>query len=250
MNNALVRLMGWKATVLHGDPLCWDRYQWLKKRLLPGPLTTLDAGCGNGCFSFYAASVGNKVLGLSFDKEQNEAAAERAELLGLENAEFRVLDLRDLHTVRDTLGEYDQIILMETIEHVLADAKLVKDLVFHLKPGGRLYLTTPYLNHKALRMEKLSETEDGGHVRWGYTHDQVRKIMEEAGLDVIAEDYTGGVVSQQLTSMMRTPKEKLAWAASFPLRLFQVTVDGPLTQATKYPPFGIGLVGVKRKTDG
>jgi len=35
--------------------------------------------------------------------------------------------------------------------------------------------------------------------------------------------------------------------ASFPLRLFQVTVDGPLTQATRYPPFGIGLVGVKRK---
>lgn len=246
MSNALVKMLGWKATVLHGDPLCWDRYQWLKKHLLPGPLTTLDAGCGNGCFSFYAATIGNQVLGLSFDEAQNNAAAERGEILGLDNAKFRVLDLRDLHKVKGTLGQFDQIILMETIEHVINDSKLVSDLVHHLKTGGRLYLTTPYLNHKALRMETLSEVEDGGHVRWGYTHEQVREIMESCGLEVVAEDFMGGVVSQQLTNLMRTPREKMAWAASFPLRFLQMTLDEPITQATKYPPFGVGLVGVKR----
>ncbi|MDX1933050.1 MAG: class I SAM-dependent methyltransferase [Capsulimonadales bacterium] len=251
MNNALLRVLGWKATVLHGDPLCYDRYLWLKKHLQPGPLSTLDAGCGNGCFSFYAASVGNRVLGLSFDAEQNGAASERAKLLGLTNAEFRVLDLRDLHTVRDSLGEFDQIILMETIEHVINDRKLVADLCHHLKPGGRLYLTTPYKEHKALRQEYLSETEDGGHVRWGYTLGEVRNIMESCGLEVVAEGYTSGMISQKLTNLMRVSdyrNEKKAWAASFPLRLFQITLDAPLTRAMSYPPFGVGLVGVKKSS--
>lgn len=246
MNNALLKVLGWKATVLHGDPLCYDRYHWIQKHLQPGPLKTLDAGCGNGCFSFYAATQGNDVLGLSFDEPQNKAAAERGRLLGLKNARFEVLDLRDLHKVRDTLGQFDQILLLETIEHVRNDRKLVKDLTHHLKPGGRLFLSTPYKEHKGLRLEKLSEVEDGGHVRWGYTHEELRSILDEAGLDVVAEDYTSGIVSQKLTNMMRVPNEKAAWAASFPLRIFQVLLDKPLTKATKFPPFGVGVVGVKR----
>jgi hypothetical protein len=33
MQDTLVQLFGWKATVFHGDPGVWSRYQWLKKHL-------------------------------------------------------------------------------------------------------------------------------------------------------------------------------------------------------------------------
>ncbi|MGH7934815.1 MAG: hypothetical protein ACREQN_16860, partial [Candidatus Binataceae bacterium] len=65
--NALVRLLGWRATVLHGDPMTLDRWRWLKRHLRAGRLRTLDAGCGSGAFTMYAAKIGNEAVGITFD---------------------------------------------------------------------------------------------------------------------------------------------------------------------------------------
>ena len=53
----LVRALGWRAVLLYHDPVAFDRWLWIRRRLLPGPVRTLDAGCGNGAFAMYAASV-------------------------------------------------------------------------------------------------------------------------------------------------------------------------------------------------
>src|SRR5258708_26762975 len=170
MSDVLVRALGWKALVLHGDPLVYDRWKWLKQHLRPGPLSTLDAGCGNGCFTIYAAHRGNDATGISFDKTQNDAAESRARVLGITNAHFISMDLRELSKFKGDLGTFDQIICTEVIEHLLDDAGLVRNLADMLKPGGRLLLTTPFKDHRGLIKEKLSESDDGGHVRCGYTH--------------------------------------------------------------------------------
>src|SRR4051812_49411532 len=96
MNDLTVRLFGWFALVLHGDPLAYDRFRWLKRHLAPGKLTTLDAGCGNGCFAIYAARLGNQVTGISFDEAFNNAATRRAKLVGIEDIRFVTGDLREL----------------------------------------------------------------------------------------------------------------------------------------------------------
>src|SRR4051812_41985382 len=67
MSDLLVRVLGWHATVLHGDPQTYARWTWFRKHLLSGPIRVLDAGCGSGAFTMAAARRGNDALGLSFD---------------------------------------------------------------------------------------------------------------------------------------------------------------------------------------
>ena len=83
---------------LFGDACVYDRWDWLRRRLLPGPVRTLDAGCGSGAFTLGAAKLGNQAVGLSFDKNNNAKATHRAKLLGLSNVTFMTLDLRQLDT--------------------------------------------------------------------------------------------------------------------------------------------------------
>ena len=141
----------------------------------------------------------------------------------------------------------DQVIVFETIEHLMDDGKLVADLAGLLEPGGTILLTAPYKHHRALWGEKLSEVEDGGHVRWGYTHDDVRAIFEKSGLEVVAEEYISGLVSQKLASLqfgLTRIHSQGAWGVTLPLRVLH-PLDGPLTRATGYPHLSVGVVGRK-----
>jgi SAM-dependent methyltransferase len=247
MKDTLVRLIGWRATILHGDPTVVDRWRWLRRHLRAGPLRTLDAGCGSGAFTLYAARVGNRALGLSFNPREVQAARRRARILRVPGAEFHQRDLRDLGAGAAGLGTFDQILLFETIEHIRDDARLLAELVTMLRPDGRLLLTAPYKHHRALWGERLSEHEDGGHVRWGYTHQEIRDLFRGCGLEVLAEEYLSGLVSQKIASLifgLSRVHYRLGWAATFPLRIFQ-GLDRPLTRLTGYPYLSIGVVGHK-----
>jgi 2-polyprenyl-3-methyl-5-hydroxy-6-metoxy-1,4-benzoquinol methylase len=251
MRNILVRLLGWRATILQGDTTVVDRWRWLRRQLRPGPLRTLDAGCGSGAFTLYAARIGNRCVGVSFDATQIDRARARARILGLDAAtEFRVADLRALYEYAASLGRFDQVILFETIEHIRNDQKLLDDLSALLEPGGMMLLTAPYKHHRALWGERVSKHEDGGHVRWGYTHEEIRERFARAGLVVVAEESISGLVSQKLASLqfgLGRLSPRTAWLLMFPLRVLH-PLDGPLTRLTGYPPLSIGVVG--RKTTG
>lgn len=246
MENALIKMMGWRGTVFRGDPLVYDRWKWLRQKLAPGPLRTLDAGCGSGCFSFFAASTGNEVVGVDFPGPKIRKAAIRGRVLELSKLSFRAWDLRQLGAA--DLGLFDQILSFEVIEHIQNDAALIRDMAALLKPGGRLILTTPYKHYHRLWGDKLSVSEDGGHVRWGYTHEEMAEMLAANQLEVTDKEYVGGVVSQQLTNAMRVGAKvshKLAWGTLFPFRAFQLA-DGPLTKMAGYPFCSIAVVARKQ----
>lgn len=250
VNNLLVKALGWKATIFHGDPSTYDRWVWLKRHLLPGSLRTLDAGCGSGAYTMYAAKIGNEAFGISDNENFNHLARTRANMVGVSGVKFLTADLRNLDSQLSRLGTFDQIICFETIEHILNDKKVVADLAALLKPGGRLLLTMPYRNHKALLYEQLSKTEDGGHVRWGYTHEEVRQLFADCGLETVCEDYISGLITQTLMNLMRVLlviHQKFAWLVTFPLRILQI-LDRPLTDFTQYPYLSIAAIGVKRNS--
>lgn len=243
MGNGLVRLFGWKATVLHADPCFYDRWKWIEHRLLPGRRRTLDAGCGSGALTFYAAAIGNEAVGLSFDATKNAVARARAELLGYSLARFVDADLRSLEEVRPDLGTFDQIVCFETIEHIREDRRVARDLAHLLRPGGSLFLTTPSSAHRPA-WDKVSELEDGGHVRWGYTHRELRALIEASGLNVVEEHFVSGVVSQKLTSLMFSLSRistLLGWFVVLPLRPLRA-LDVPLTRLLGFPYLSVAVV--------
>lgn len=248
LNNLPIRFFGWPATVLYGDPCTFDRWRWLRRHLVPGPQRTLDAGCGSGAFTLYAARRGNEAIGLSFDARNNAVAAARARILRIPNARFLLGDLEALDQRTPPLGPFDQILCLETLEHLRDDRRVLAALASRLKPGGRLLLTTPYTHYRRLLGDRLSTMEEGGHVRWGYTHEEIRVLLEACGVDVVREEFISGVMSQQVTNVMRLLSRvnaHLAWLVTLPLRLAQI-VDAPVTRWLCYPYLCIGVVGIKR----
>lgn len=104
--------------ILFGDSAAFDRFRWFVKRMKGGDIRTLDAGCGSGALTLYAAKRGNEAVGISFDERNNRMAEERARILGIERAQFVTGDLRKLDTLAPSLGVFEQIICFETIEHI------------------------------------------------------------------------------------------------------------------------------------
>jgi SAM-dependent methyltransferase len=253
MSDTMLRVLGWRALLIHGDPCVLDRWLWLRRHLRGGDVRTFDAGCGNGGFSIYAAHVGNNVLAASFSGREQEDVRRRARELRVSGIDFRTLDLREIEDHRDSLGLFDQIICFETIEHVTDDEGLVRSLAAMLSPGGRLLLTAPFDSHHPLYSEDPhpSPVEDGSHVRYGYSQERLREIVEHVGLEVASEGFISGVVSQKLTNLMRRLTGRLglpvAWAIILPLRPL-VILDAPLTRLSSYPPLSVALSGVKRRS--
>src|SRR3982074_2057797 len=186
MPDTLLRAFGWKPLLIHGDPCVLDRWLWLRAQLRDGRVRTFDAGCGNGAFSIYAARSGNEVTSASFSERELEDARRRAEELGVTGIDFRKLDLRELEDQRAALGRFDQIICFETIEHITDDQGLLHTLSAMLEPGGQLLLTAPFEAHRPLYSEERhpSPVEDGSHVRYGYSAQQLRASVQAAGLEV------------------------------------------------------------------
>jgi SAM-dependent methyltransferase len=250
MPDTLLRAFGWSPLLIHGDPCVLDRWLWLRRHLRKGPARTFDAGCGNGGFAVYAARAGNEVVAASFSEREQQDARRRADVVGVSGIDFRQLDLRELDEHSESLGDFDQIICFETIEHVIDDAGLVGRLAAMLRPGGQLLLTTPFDAHHPLYTEDPhpSGVEDGLHVRFGYSQQRLREISQGAGLRVTDEGFVSGVVSQKLTDLMRMLSERVgrpaAWAIVLPLRAL-VVLDAPLTRMLGYPHLSVALCAVK-----
>jgi len=250
MTDTMLRAFGWSPLLINGDPCVLDRWLWLRRHLRVGRVRTFDAGCGNGAFSIYAAKRGNHVVAASFSQREQDDARRRAELVGIGGIDFRQLDLREIEQHRDSLGTFDQVICLETIEHLTDDEGLVSSLASMLEPGGQILITTPFADHHPLFKEDAnpSPQEDGFHVRYGYSAARLREVAQAAGLQVQDEGFVSGIVSQKLTSLMRRliPRIGLpaAWAVMLPLRAL-VVLDEPLTRLLRYPHLSVALVAVR-----
>jgi cyclopropane fatty-acyl-phospholipid synthase-like methyltransferase len=247
--DALLRVFGWRFLLITGDPCVLDRWLWLRGQLRGGGARTFDAGSGNGAFSLFAASIGNQVVAASFQSTEQESGRRRADAVSATAVDFRLIDLRELATRHGELGTFDQIICLETIEHLRDDEGLVKQLAAMLRPEGRLVLSTPFDEHRPLYTEdpNPSPVEDGSHVRYGYSPERLRQIVEGAGLEVTDESLISGVVSQQLTNMFRRLRARIgllpAWTIVLPLRML-VVFDAPLSRILRYPQLSVALCAV------
>ncbi len=217
-------LFGWRYLLVHGDACVLDRWHWLRHHLWSGPARTLDAGCGNGWASLFAASVGNDVTGISYDDASIRRAAARARRLSLSSVRFLVADLRDVDSWAPALGQFDQIICCETLEHIKDDRRVLCGLASSLRTGGQLLLTVPSVPAWCLPGDRVSRDEDGGHVRSGYTISEIGNLFATCGLAVHEISGLSGCISYAICGaerLLAALHPRVALAATLPLRLLR-----------------------------
>jgi SAM-dependent methyltransferase len=137
-------------------------------------LRCLDLGSDNG------------VVSLLLRREGGRWAS--GDLIPETVASIRSLVETDVHEVRgDALpfpdAEFDRVVVVDMLEHVPDDAAFARELARITKPGGRLIVNTPHLKTTALRKLRhgLGQTDEKhGHLRPGYTPDDLRRLLEPA----------------------------------------------------------------------
>lgn len=200
----------------------------LRKYLRPGNCATLDAGCGNGAFSYYACSLGNRVMGINVAPEQVSRCEEFREFLNLdkERCRFKMHNIYDVLSLGQT---FDQIICFETLEHLKEDRMVLG--LFHqvLKPNGVLHLCTPRRERHSYYGEVLSETEDGGHVRLGYELDDLESMLATAGFSVTQTDTAIGFFSLKVEEILNRFEKNPQSGLSETLRTITFLCLYPLT---------------------
>lgn len=233
MSTFLTRVIGFPATLLNGDSFVLDRWMWVKRHLprTCNDDTLLDVGCGSGGFTIGASLRGYRCTGISWDERNQRVASERAALIGAKNLSFDIVDVRHLNDNRDYRNKFDIVICLECIEHILDDTKLMRDMADCLRPGGRLLLTTPFLYCPPITRAcygPFAKTEDGRHVRRGYTRAMLNELCGQAGLIPESIDFCSGRMSQIVTRVFRTFSKfnkYIAWALVLPLRILPPVID-------------------------
>lgn len=216
-----------------------------------GDLSTLDAGCGNGAFSLAAYRLGNRILGININSEQVRRCQEYATYLGVDTERVRFLtwNIYDLLALGQT---FDQIICFETLEHLVRDQEVVRLFAQALNPGGRLHLCTPNRLCPFSGEGGISESEDGGHVRLGYTHEELEALARSAGLVPVAREVVGGYGRVLATRIQR--KMYRHWMHYLSLRIVrsvevaEFLILSPLTvldSVVPYPPWSVYICAEK-----
>jgi SAM-dependent methyltransferase len=146
-----------------------------------GARDVLDAGSGNGYFSWLAYQSGATVLALNFEANQVEKA--RAYFLKHRKADPARLSFeeRNLYDLDNESRRFDEIICYETLEHITRDSNVVAQFYRLLRPGGILHLCCPNRLHPRHQREQLDLSEKGGHVRAGYSEIEYRHLLEPIG---------------------------------------------------------------------
>jgi 2-polyprenyl-3-methyl-5-hydroxy-6-metoxy-1,4-benzoquinol methylase len=236
-----------------------DRWRYLRRRL-PRVRDTgervLDVGCGSGAFTIGAASRGYEAVGLSWDERNQAVAQHRADLSKVRSVSFAIGDARELDKQEEFVGAFDIVICFETIEHVLNDGKLLRDLARCMKPGGRLYLTAPNYYYQPLAPEEMGPfqaTEQGWHVRRGYSPAMLRELCAVAKLEVEEITYVTYFFSQLVIRMQLAITCVIgvlaAWMATALFRILPPVLDGWLgrwlSHVVGWPGYSIALAAYK-----
>ncbi|HEX8709552.1 MAG TPA: class I SAM-dependent methyltransferase [Pyrinomonadaceae bacterium] len=182
-----------------------------------GARRVLDAGCGNGYFSYLAWKSGADVDAVSFEADSIEKAKrffEKQARTGRLNFIHR--NLYELDYPPET---FDEIICYETIEHLMRGQYMINRFSEWLRPGGVLHLCAPNKLHRYNANIEPSREEDGWHVRQGYDRGSYAEMLFEAGLEVLAFDGVGPAVVCACDGLVWPVNNALGTLAAAPLFL-------------------------------
>jgi ubiquinone/menaquinone biosynthesis C-methylase UbiE len=135
----------------------------------------LDLGSDNGVVSLMLRRAGGRWASADLTEEAVRS--------------IRELVASDVHLVSGQHlpfpeGEFDCVAVVDMLEHVEDDRAFLAELSRVLRPGGRLVVNTPHRRDTVLRRvrDRVGLTDEKhGHVRPGYTPEELRRLVEESG---------------------------------------------------------------------
>lgn len=209
-----------------------------------GERDVLDAGSGNGYFSWLAYSGGACVTAMNIEKHQVEKA--RDFLVGYRRADPHRLcfEHRNLYDLADDTRSFDEIICFETLEHIKRDRDVVEQFYRILRPGGFLHLCCPNRRHPRHRREVLDLAESGGHVRPGYAEEDYRALLEPIGFTIDRVIGVGTPPVYWADTVLRYIRTGLGDLAALPLFALLLPVVW-LSGQNPRNPFSLYVRGVK-----
>ncbi|HEX8474149.1 MAG TPA: class I SAM-dependent methyltransferase [Pyrinomonadaceae bacterium] len=162
-----------------------------------GGKRVLEIGCGRGGFACWLASQTprpSEVVAADFAHtaiEKGRAFASERGIAGV------VWEVADIQNIAHADASFDTVVSCETIEHVPDPRRALHELARVLRPGGRLFLTTPnYLGTFGLyrgymRLTGRRYTEEGQPINNFMLLPLTRAWVARAGLRVRVVDGVG-----------------------------------------------------------
>ena len=155
-----------------------------------------DLGCATGTFAARLARAGPVVTAVDVSESN---LAELRRLYGDLVTRGRLVPTRaDLTALPIATESIDLVFCLEVLEHVEDDRAAVREMARVLRPNGQLVLSVPNRDAPKPLVERLglsSVHDEAGperHVREGYSADELRHLLTEAGLRPIRIDGVGG----------------------------------------------------------
>lgn len=182
-----------------------------------GERDVLDAGSGNGYFSYLAYKTGARVVALNYNEQQVQRAQEF--FLGFKGCDPQRLTFEkcNLYELEKEARRFDEIICFEVLEHIRDDRRVLESFFNVLKPGGVLHLCCPNRLHPRHQMEVLDELEVGGHVRAGYTEEDYISLLVPLGFEIREICGVGDRNVYRLDQIIRNVRAQLGDVAALPL---------------------------------
>lgn len=146
----------------------------------------LELGCGAGGTGRAALQAGKAGRYVGIELSPTAAAMASEHLTEVLVGDVETLDLSRLH------GAFDALVISEVLEHLTDPWTALRRLGECLKPGGRIYASSPNVAHwKVIRglISGRFEYDEKGvmdrtHLRW-FTPQSYRALLEDAGFEVL-----------------------------------------------------------------
>ncbi|MHC4160185.1 MAG: methyltransferase domain-containing protein [Planctomycetota bacterium] len=238
------------------NPYRHDRWGFAWEHVPSGGVAHLDFGCHKGEFLSALKSKGIKRL-VGVDVSE-EAVNEGKRLF----PELEIIKISEASDLPFDDGAFDSVAILDVLEHVHEQARLLAELNRVLKDGGRLVVTVPgrhlfsfldignlkflfprlhrwyyCLHHSREDYEYRYVSNPDGLIgdisakkRWHehFGREKLKRVLTEAGFGVIDFDGTGFFArvigsGSYLVGWIKSARNVLAWLGQLDSRLFEST---------------------------
>jgi SAM-dependent methyltransferase len=177
----------WAVALFNRSVLKQAKYRRVVQLLEdPAGRVSLDIGADNGVISYLLRQRGGRWYSADLDPG---AVASIRELV-----QDNVYQL-DGRTTPFPDHSFDQVVIVDFLEHIADDRAFMRELARIVKPGGSLIINVPHLKPRSLLnrfRHHIGLTDEWhGHLRAGYTLDHLRELLRPHFLVERSVTYSG-----------------------------------------------------------